>query len=55
MSISTPWYFSYRQIEITGEIVHLGRGPRPSGLGKIDGLHRTSTDSCTLTSHLCTG
>ena len=29
--------------------------PRPSGLGEIDGLHGTSTQSCTLTYDLCTG
>ena len=29
--------------------------PRPSGLGEIDGLHVTSTQSCILTYDLCTG
>ena len=29
--------------------------PRPSGLGEIDGLHGTSTQSCILTYDLCTG
>ena len=29
--------------------------PRPSGLGEIDGLHSTSTQSCILTYDLCTG
>ena len=29
--------------------------PRPSGLGKIDGLHGTSTQSCILTYDLCPG
>ena len=29
--------------------------PRPSGLGEIDGLHGTSTQSCILTYGLCTG
>ena len=28
---------------------------RPSGLGEIDGLHGTSTQSCILTYDLCTG
>ena len=27
----------------------------PSGLGEIDGLHGTSTQSCVLTYDLCTG
>ena len=29
--------------------------PRPLGLGEIDGLHGTSTQSCILTYDLCTG
>ena len=29
--------------------------PRPLGLGEIDGLHGTSTQSCILTYNLCTG
>ena len=29
--------------------------PRPSGLGEIDGLHGTSTQSCILTYDLCSG
>ena len=31
------------------------RMTRPSGLGEIDGLHGTSTQSCILTYDLCTG
>ena len=33
----------------------VGHRPRPSGLGEIDGLHGTSTQSCILTYDLCTG
>ena len=29
--------------------------PHPSGLGEIDGLHGTSTQSCILTYDLCNG
>ena len=34
---------------------HTYNRPRPSGLGEIDGLHGTSTQSCILTYDLCTG
>ena len=37
----------------TAFLLHLR--PRPSGLGEIDGLHGTSTQSCILTYDLCTG
>ena len=35
--------------------LHLVIRPRPSGLGEIDGLHGTSTQSCILTYEMCTG
>ena len=37
------------------QFVTLGPHPGPSGLGEIDGLHGTSTQSCILTYNLCTG
>ena len=45
--------------EVTGKKIliyfHIKSSPRPSGLGEIDGLHGTSTQSCILTYDLCTG
>ena len=38
-----------------GEQLRLVVRPSPSGLGEIDGLHGTSTQSCILTYDLCTG
>ena len=41
--------------ETNGSITTKFFRPRPSGLGEIDGLHGTSTQSCILTYDLCTG
>ena len=43
------------KIFIRDDLLPLHVRPRPSGLGEIDGLHDTFTQSCILTYDLCTG
>ena len=50
------YYFSLYKITYYIHVQpNIGIRPRPSGLGEIDGLHGTSTQSCILTYDLCTG
>ena len=55
-SNDTPQFiFSSFYISIKHLLLHIiVLSPRPSGLGEIDGLHGTSTQSCILTYDLCT-
>ena len=47
---------AFHSSTILSSLFHLIQAlPRPSGLGEIDGLHGTSTQSCILTYNLCTG